>query len=80
MLNQDIVELLKDINNGFDLSARLKKHGIETAALPPKRRRRLINRVTFAAANFASAIARAGAELDSVQGTDDESWSVAKED
>ena len=80
MQNQQIVDLLRDVNNGFDLPERLKQVGIETEALPPRRRRRLINRVTFAAANFASAIARAGAELDSVNKTDDESWTVASEE
>ena len=58
MMNHELVELLKDINAGVDLPERLKQHGIETDSLPPRKRRRLLNQINWAADSFASTLAR----------------------
>ena len=80
MMNNELVELLKDINAGVDLPERLKQYGIETDSLPPRKRRRLLNRINWAADAVASTLARVSAAINSVSVADDEEfWTMADE-
>ena len=81
MLNNEIVELLNSVNAGADLPSLLAKNGIATESLPPRKRRRLLNRINWAADSLASTLARVITVIDSVAVADDElSWAMSDED
>lgn len=81
MLNNEmIIELLKNANAGADLPSLLAQHGISTEALPPKRRRRLLNRLSWNAANFAVTLTRARFEIEGVRALLDDDELPSHED
>lgn len=81
MIDHQIVELLRNINSGADLPLLLRHHGIAIDNLPPKKRRRVLNRLAWCGANFASALARARTEIAAVAVADsDKSWAMMSEE